>query len=157
MNKFFCMYKMLSFISDLEILVKEVIDRTSLPDNFEDNSSSKMLASVEYNQKEWCSDLINHQKITKEDVKQFILSSIENVVISSYHNDENLTLSFGLIYKVEGLYYSISTIITLSNGKCHNFMTSLTNKASNKDKFERWSGMIYENRKPQIDENGEFI
>ena len=142
---------------DLKTLVKEVIDRTILPNNFDDNSSSKMLAAVEYNEKEFCSNLVNHQKVTKQDVEQFIFSSIENVIFYEYKNYEPLTLSFGLIFKVDGLYYSISTIVTLLHGKCHNFMLSKSTHVISKDKFERWSGMIYDDRKPQIDDSGNFI
>ena len=146
--------------SNLKILAKEVIDRIFLPINFDENSSSKMLASISFGEEEWCSGLVNHQKITRQDVEKFIFGSTENVpvfLIQKDGFDKPLIMSFGLIIKVDGLYYSISNNVCVVNGKCEFFMTSQANKIVSKDKFERWSGMIYENRKPQTDEDGNFI
>lgn len=157
--------KMLSFIfgpspnvsQDLDILVKNFFDRMGTPEHLDNTQSSKMLASIEYNNQEWNSECINNRKITIEDIKQFIHSSIEQVNIPSYSNEISIMLSFGILLKLDKSYAYTSRTSSRINGECCNFMSSSGTKYT-KDNFERWSSIIQSNNaKPQIDEDGNFI
>lgn len=107
-----------------------------IPSEFEHNTSSKLLLSQNHVK---LREIINNEPITLEDIEKFLGNSPSR--------------TFGLIFKINQEFYTFIHSIDEDG----TFMCSNSNKVLSKDKFERWSRMIYGEREAQIDEEGNFI
>lgn len=136
-------------------LVNELLSRLDLPKNFEDAMSSKMLMSIEYDGKELISTLISNEKITLDNIKQFIYLYIGELNIIT-------ELSFGILLKFDNKYSNAICVLKIGEDELENkFVSSgwdsFTSRQVN-NRFEIWSsGVQPNNARPQIDENGNFI
>lgn len=140
--------------NSLQVLVDKTLSKLDLPSDLEDATSSKMLMNISCDNKEWNSSLISDQKITFNNIKEFMYLSIKEITPSC----DQVDLSFGILLKFNNEYFGVDYILS-------NYGNHLGSKTRYpfthrwvKDKFKIWSSIIQSNNgTPQIDDDGNFI